>query len=213
MRVAWITLAVILLLSLGVGLRGGAKRPAEPEETVAQEKPLRYTTLVCGGLVGCGGTLAGGEALADVAALVVTNTGAVGIRYGHIAGQYRGQRLDFEFSYLPPGATAVVPARGGDAYSGGELEDARCVTVIPGDLEADGIRAEPEGPGLRLTNETGRAVRVRIFYKYYEPSAKIYIGGELHWVDADLRPGESRVVVPEYFAPGFAGVVGISLEQ
>ena len=214
MRWLWLAWIGVFLLGLGIGVRLPQSR-VQAETACETDTPLRYTTLVCRELVCYDSPFLDEEEQMGITALVLTNTGSVGIRYTNIRVIRNGQLLSFEAEYIPAGATVLVPEVSGAPYQPGEMEDCRCVTVIPAVLDGmpDGVTVEADGTGLRVTNGSEKTVSsLRVYYGYYDAQGDICVGLPHRVEITGLRSGESRRVCPEYYAPGNTVILTVEAE-
>jgi len=194
----------------------GATAPTDP----TQAHPLKYTSLVAHGLAAYDGPcLEDGtsEELTDVAALILENTGTIGIHYAQIIVTQGGTELSFDATYIPPRGTVLIVESNRAPYSDSQIDSYRCSTVIPGsfDWEEDQVSIEPEGIcSMRITNLTDRALKnIRIYYKQHQRQQDLYIGGiTFSAVIASLEPGETRTLTPYGYATGYAQVVAVELD-
>lgn len=211
----WRLLVLVGVFLLGVTVGAGLSPEAEtvPEQARTESAALKFTTLVCRELVCYDSPYAGEETVTGVTALAVTNTGSVGIRYACIRCTRGGQELCFEFEYIPAGATAVAPEQTGALWEPGEMENCRCVTVLPAVLDESGVTVEAGEDGLLVTNTTDTAIAcVRLHYKYYDAGGAVFLGAAQQTEIYDLRPGETRRVTPEFYNPGTSAVVAVEAE-
>lgn len=241
MRRVWWTWILVFLLGIGTG-RGvqaqqeagnlpefsapeteqtaGEDTTAPPEDEMGLPCAFRYTSLVARSL-----TVYDGPSLEDgvdvvlegTAALVLENTGTIGIEFAQVILVQDGQDLRFDATYIPPRATVLVVEKNRTPYSNAPVENCRVRTVIPGsfDWSKDSIRIEEQGLGsLAVTNLTDQPIRcTRVFYKQHDGGADMYIGGiTFSAVLNDLLPGETRVITPYRYACGYSAVVAVVTE-
>jgi len=192
----------------------------ENSQSVFLPHTFRYTSLVARRLaVYDGPSQESGtqEYLEGVTALVLENTGNVGIEFAQVLLVQQGKTLVFEATYIPPQAAVLIVEKNHTPYSGGEIEDGRCRTVIPGsfDWEKELVFLEERDLGsLALTNLTERPIAcTRIFYKRHDKEADLYIGGITYSaVVTNLLPGETRVITPYRYTCGYTGIVAVTTE-
>jgi hypothetical protein len=149
-----------------------------------------------------------------VAALLVRNTGTVGIEYARITLQQNGREMTFDATYIPPKGSVLLLEEEKQPYTDAPVTQCRYRTVIPGDFDLSKreIRIEEEGMGsLKVTNLTDQPMGcVRVFYKHHEGQADLYVGGITYSVVIpDLQPGETRIITPYRYACGYALVVAV----
>ena len=202
-------------------------QPSPTEETLIQTGneqedtsfplALQYTTLVVEAFSSYDGPwLEDGseENVIGVAALLVRNTGTVGIEYARITLQQNGREMTFDATYIPPKGSILLLEEEKQPYTDAPVTQCRYRTVIPGDFDLSKreIRIEEEGMGsLKVTNLTDQPMGcVRVFYKHHEGQADLYVGGITYSVVIpDLQPGETRIITPYRYACGYALVVAV----
>lgn len=181
---------------------------------------LQYTTLVARQLAAYDGPYledGSDEELVDVAALVLENTGTIGMEYVQVVLQQGGRELVFDVTYVPPRGTVLILEKNRAAYSTDPVESCRCRTLISGnfDWEKEKIRIDSgDGFGMAVTNLTDIPMSyVRVFYKQHEGAADLYVGGITYSaVIPDLQPGETRQITPYRYADGYSAVVAVVID-
>lgn len=199
----------------------------DPEPTYAQAGnqmgnlwDVKYTPLVVRQLASYDGPyLEDGteEELVGVAALVVENTGTIGIEYAQLVVTQGQRELVFDATYIPPRGTVLILEKGRQLYTPDPLTACRCRTLIPGtfDWEKERILIQPgEGFAMVVTNLTEDVLPcVRVFYKQHEGASDLYIGGiTFSAVITDLQPGETREITPYRYANGYSAVVAVVID-
>ena len=200
-------------------------KPTQPEfEQVfgtgdAAEFPfkLEYTSLVAHKLIAYEGAyLEDGseEAVTNVAALILENTGTIGISYVRIILVQNGKELSFDATYIPPRSKIMLLEENKQPYSQATVTSCRCHTVIPGDFDRAERTVSIKETGmctLEITNLTGQNLSgIRVFYKHHEGTRDLYVGGITYsTVIPALEPGETRSVTPYRYASGYAQVVAV----
>ena len=178
---------------------------------------LEYTSLVARKLIAYDGAyLEDGseENVMDMAALVLENTGTIGIEYAQIVIVQNGLELFFDATYIPPKSTILLLEENKQSYSDAPVTACRCRTVIPGVFDrAERIVAVKEMGmcTLEVTNLTEQEMDcVRIFYKHHEGEKDLYVGGITYSaVIPNLLPGEARSITPYRYASGYAQIVAV----
>lgn len=201
-----------------------ATAPSEPEQTDGAESllpcSLRYTTLVAQKLVSYEGPYlesGTGENVVDVAALLLTNTGTIGIEYTQIVVTQGGRELYFDATYIPPRSTVLLLEENRSGYLPDEVTSCRCRTVVPGTFDQE-VRTislrEKDMCTLEVTNLTDQPLScVRVFYKHHMGQDDLYLGGLTYSaVIRDLQPGETRAITPYRYASGYTKVVAVTVE-
>lgn len=208
-------------------------QPDKPPATVSQTKEeetrpqkqglpwkLEYTSLVARELV-CydGPCLESGsdEEVIGITALILENTGTVGLEYVHVVLTQGGRELSFDATYVPPRAAVMILEDSYAPYSRDPVEDCRCRTLIPGsfDWSDDAVQVRPDGfCSMAVTNLTEKAIPcVRVFYKQHDGETDTYIGGITYSaILPELQPGETRIISPYRYATGYCGVVAVVTE-
>ena len=233
----------ILMFLLGIGAGKGVQTQQETENYLESVVPateqsvIQDTTAPCEdaydlpcafpytALVARELTAYDGPSLEDgaevtregVAALVLENTGTVGIEFARIILVQNNQELCFDATYIPPRAKVLILEKNGMPYSDLPVEECRVRTVIPGsyDWAKDRIGIEEHGLGsLAVTNLTDQPIRcTRVFYKQHHGETDLYIGGiTFSAVLNDLLPGETRVITPYRYACGYSAIVAVVTE-
>lgn len=190
---------------------GGAAEPA------GFPYKLEYTSLVAQKLIAYEGVyLEDGseEAVTDVAALILENTGTIGVEYVQIVLQQNGRELSFDGTYIPPKSRVLLLEENKQPYSPAPVTACRCRTVIPGvfDRAERTVSIREIGLGtLEVTNLSEQDLEgIHIFYKHHEGENDLYVGGITYsTVIPDLAPGETRSVTPYRYASGYAQVVAV----
>lgn len=181
---------------------------------------VKFTPLVARQLVSYDGPyLEDGteEELIGVAALMVENTGTIGIEYVQLVVNVGQQELVFDATYIPPRGKILILEKNRQPYTRETVTGCRCRTLIPGtfDWEKERVSLQPgEGFSMEVTNLTDEPMSyVRIFYKQHEGESDLYVGGiTLSAVVPDLQPGETRQITPYRYANGYSGVVAIVVD-
>ena len=178
---------------------------------------LEYTSLVAQKLIAYEGAyLEDGseEAVTDVAALILENTGTIGIEYAQIILVQDGKELSFDATYIPPKSTILLLEENKQPYSPATVTACRCRTVIPGVFDRAERTVAIKETGmctLEVTNLTDQTISgIRIYYKHHEGENDLYVGGITYsTVIPDLAPGETRSITPYRYASGYAQVVAV----
>lgn len=202
-----------------------AQKPTEPNAEqvgVTDDQPgfpfaLEYTSLVAQKLIAYEGTyLEDGseEAVTNVAALILENTGTIGIEYAQIILVQNGRELSFDATYIPPKSKIMLLEEFKQPYSDADVTACRCRTVIPGVFDRAQRTVSIQETGmctLEVTNLTDETLSgIRIFYKHHEGANDLYVGGITYsTVIPALEPGETRSVTPYRYASGYAQVVAV----
>lgn len=181
---------------------------------------VQYTPLVAWQLASYDGPyLEDGteEELTGVAALVVENTGTIGIEFVQLVVSQGQRELVFNATYIPPRGTVLILEKERQSYTGETVTDCKCRTLIPGtfDWEKEKIHIEPgDGFSMAVTNLTEKEMPcVRVFYKQHEGESDLYVGGiTFSAVIPNLQPGETREITPYRYANGYSAVVAVVID-
>jgi hypothetical protein len=243
MKRTWWIVALVFLLGFGMGCGVAGLGSPAPAETIRETEPkpsekptqpdveqvgdaenpagfpykLAYTSLVVQKLIAYEGVyLEDGseEAVTDVAALVLENTGTIGIEYAQIILEQNGRELSFDATYIPPKSKILLLEENKQPFSAAAVTACRCRTVIPGvfDRAERMVSIRETGLGtLEVSNLTQQDLdSIRIFYKHHEGENDLYVGGITYsTVIPDLKPGETRSITPYRYASGYAQVVAV----
>ena len=190
-------------------------QPTDPPPT--QYDPVAGAMLVARNLLPYDGPKLWDEEgeLSGVASLELWNAGDTAIRYAEIL-VWQGQKAyTFTATYIPPGGRVVVLEKNRSPYTREGVTDVEYAVVVPmEESEATVIVAEDDAFSLRVRNETQELLStVRVFYKQYDAQKDVYIGTMTYSaVIHDLRPGESKSLVPYGYVSGYTKVVAVVTE-
>ena len=157
-----------------------------------------------------------GDAVSNVTALVIQNTGTAMVKEAAILLRYEGGELLFRLSCLPPGATVLVPEANRstlrpDAISSLEADAAMQTTDMwPGlSLRETGLTE------LELRNDGEERLRnIKLYYKNYDTPSNMYIGGVSYcFCVAELAPGQTVTVQPYHYVMDYSKIVAVTAEQ
>ena len=153
-----------------------------------------------------------------VAAAVITNTGKRCMEYAKIT--LRGSKMPMEFKVtgLKAGAVMVVMENSARPFTEQKYTaaGADAAESDPFVLCEDRIRIrELKNGELEITNLTDRDLpTVRIFYKFYMPKEKVYVGGITYTVRLnDLKAGVPKRVMTSHYAPGSSQIIRVKIEE
>lgn len=145
-------------------------------------------------------------------AMVLRNTGSVGVEYANITLTQNGRELTFKATALPAGGIMVVQEANATAYANSNFTDCVCDVALLENFEMSkgmvSVTDHEEG-GLVVTNLTGETIPcIRIFYKFYMSDEKVYVGGITYTAKiSGLAAGESTVVAPSHYLAGSSALV------
>ncbi len=199
--------------------------PARAEETppttiqaISLPCPVEDTALVAVGLARYEGPFwedGSDDEVADVAALVIENTGGTHVAQGAVILDWGSDRLVFELSALPPGQRVLVLEKDRKAYLQTDFLSCYGWTrgVYPENMGIVTLE-DMGGSSMAVTNHTqGEIAAVRILYKNFDSGSGMYIGGVSYTtLVTDLRPGEVRQITPYRYFCGYSRVITLFTE-
>lgn len=156
------------------------------------------------------------EEVSDVAVIMVKNNSDQVIEYGDLKLSEGENVLEFQFSLLPPGKTALVMEANRNTYQdSGQLLYQQCEIANLGSLsmENDKIQMEfTEDGGINLKNISGGDIAsLRIFYKN-RLDENTYLGGIAYTAEVqELKIEESRVIYPSHYNKDYGEIMMIRL--
>ena len=149
--------------------------------------------------------------VADVAMLMVYNSGDSAIEYMEITVEYQDKTLSFQITALPAGERMVVQEKSGNTIPEGKALRASALVVHRTQMDvAKEVSVKDNGDNSltikNLTDETLPAVRV--FYKYYMEEENLFVGGIAFTVRiTGLSANGSVVVRPSHYSSQTSRVV------
>ncbi len=152
------------------------------------------------------------DKVTGVAALMVRNAGDRDISSAMVTVEQAGQRLHFFVTWLPAGGRVLVLEYGRAAFGTGPITECSVAGVRWESFYAEGLLfRESEHGQLLVTNDKGRSARnIRLRYKLYVIGEDYYLGGITFCTYVgDLGSGESRYVLPQWYALGHTVVVAL----
>lgn len=154
--------------------------------------------------------------VSNVTAIVLTNTGTACIEYIRITIRRDGVPMRFVASSIEAGGTVVVLEADGKKFANGDYTDCTAESSMVSVLEMsqDRVRVEEDSMGrLIVTNIYGEDIPcIRIFYKFYMEDVDVYVGGITYTAKiVDLNAGESSIVTPSHYYPGYSKVVMVKI--
>ena len=156
------------------------------------------------------------DEVAEIAALVIQNTGDSFVAEGAVVLDWGEDRFVFEFSGLPPGQKVLVLEKMRKAYQ--RLPEFRCSGWSREETPADTQMAEvlPAGMGeLAFLNTADVQLSgVTAVYKHYDPGSGMLIGGIAYRETVvKLQPGERRTVTPRCYSGNASRIVQVTVER
>lgn len=214
--------ALLLIVGLGIGgllllslYVSAAAQYAYPRETTVQLLPadIEGTTLRAVELAVYEGPFwedGTGEETADIAALVLENTGGCFVAEGAVVLDWGEDRLVFELSWLPPGEKVLVLEKDRKPYQ--EVEDGICYgwtsECCSESMEAVFVEQAGDASLVFINRTDDEVPSAAAMYKHYDAESGMYIGGITYSMPVDrLQPGELRIVTPWRYAAGYSRVV------
>ena len=191
-------------------------RPVQSQPALEFPHVLRGTELVIQHLAQYDGPFLEGRTetpVANVAALMIYNPTDQGVAELEVELEQGGEILSFYLTCLPPKSRVLVLEGEGKLYSRETVTACRCIRICRQNFEmAEGSVSVREAEGkLQITNLTGETIPdVTLLHKQYFSDGAFYLGGITYeTVVAELMPGESREILPEFYAPGYCRVVAV----
>lgn len=152
--------------------------------------------------------------ITNVASLVVKNNGSKDVEYAHITLECDGTIFNFEISDLPGGEKCVAQEMEKKSYKAGTYRN--CVVEATDSEELDQSKGiievnENEDGSLTVKNVSNQDIpAVRVFYKFYMPEQKSYVGGITYVSKVeDLAANGETKIIPSHYVPGYSKVVMI----
>lgn len=156
------------------------------------------------------------DEVADIAALVIENSGDSFVTEGAVVLDWGEDRMVFELFCLPPGGKVLVLEKERKTYR--SLEDFQCSGWVSeaAAVDTEAVTVTPAGAGsLVFTNQTGTVLSsVTAIYKHMDPESGMYIGGIAYRETVrELQPAQSRIVTPWCYSTGYSQVVRVVLDM
>lgn len=175
------------------------------------------TTLVAEGVASYDGPYledGSDQEVVNVTALLLRNTGDVGIAKTEVIMQKGEQKLIFEADTIPPGATVLILEKRRTLHTNTNFTSCSGWQIVEEHGWHDwGIRIREVTMGvLEITNQTGSAMKnVQLYYK--TKLEDMYIGGMtyVHTV-TKLKEGETIQISPYHYARGYSEIIKIKEE-
>jgi len=149
----------------------------------------------------------------DVMAVLLRNTGSVGVRNVELLLEQGSEKLYFEAETIPPGAAVLVLEKNATKVNNKPFTDYALVCMSLGDMSMENSPDfEPlEMDKLKIINDTGLPLNnLWIYYKNYSQEADIYIGGITYKVGIRrLDPGKIQVIQLPYYAYGYSKIAAV----
>ena len=144
-------------------------------------------------------------------AMVLKNTGDVGVEYANITLIQNGRELKFQATALPAGAMMLVQEASAAAYESGKYTECTCDIALLEEFEmSEDMVSVVEADGkLVVTNLTDKTIPcIRIFYKFYMSDVNAYVGGITYTAKVtELAGGASCEISPSHYAAGSSALV------
>lgn len=149
-----------------------------------------------------------------IGAIVVENTGSVGVEYADIMINQSGTMLKFTASALPAGTMIVIQEASGAAYSDAAIQECSANVALIDHFEMSSSLievVENESGTLSVTNIGSETIPcVRIFYKFALEKGSIYVGGITYTAKiVDLEPGVTQEIAPSHYEAGSSEIMMI----
>ena len=154
------------------------------------------------------------DAVTDVAAILLYNSGTEAVEYASITMVYDNGILEFVASAIPAGAQVAVQESRRCGIVGGALRS--CVgeiaTMPSMGMAEDQIQIVDNGDNsISITNLTDSDIAtVRIFYKYYYQEQSAYVGGITYTAKvSNLLAGGTLTISPNHYSSTGSAIVMI----
>lgn len=152
------------------------------------------------------------ENVSDITVAELVNEGKTNIEYVRFSVRRGDEKLEFEASAIPAGATVVVQEKNRaawkkESYTKCEADVAEIETF---EMSGNKIKVEETGDQtLKVTNLTNDKIpAVRIFYKFYMEDEKVYVGGITYNAKVtDLEGGSSVEITPSHYTKGMSKIM------
>ena len=147
-----------------------------------------------------------------ISAIVVENTGDVGIEYADITINQGGTDFQYTASAIPAGTTIVVQEASGSSYSDEKIQDCSAKVALIDNFEMSSSMVEVvenESGTLSVTNIGSETIPcVRVFYKFALEKGEIYVGGITYTAKlTQLEPGVTQEVAPSHYVAGSSEII------
>ncbi len=152
------------------------------------------------------------EELAQVAALLIQNTGTQTLESGEVELWQGERQLRFSFQYLSPGATVMALEADRRLYQPGDIIRCRgSVVPVQSDLRALLAIQEAGSCTLHITNISNIPLRdIIVYFKNVDPETGIYMGGIAYEIGIhSLAPGQTHICRPGYYVAGESRIVHV----
>ncbi len=155
-----------------------------------------------------------GEDVFAVAALLVENTGNIGLDYVRITVCQGTRELVFDSTYIPPQSKVLILEESRQPYSSEPVGTCKCNMAVPGNFDCSErlVKIEDVGlSGMKVTNCSQEPLAdLYIYYKHYSRDDGMYLGGITYSVTVkSLQPGQTVELHPYRYTPGYTQVVAV----
>lgn len=215
-------LVICLLVQSGAALwQSDTPEPAKvfmPERSLAFPMEIPGTTLVARHLIWYeGGYLEDGSHTyeANVAAILLENTGTAAIECARVILRWEGGAYVFDVDMLPPHMSVIVLERDRQPYEIYEWTGCSGVQKSgTGDWQGT-VQVTESGIRLQITNPSDVTLHdVRIYFKDYLQEQDILVGGTVHsFTVGDIPPYTTVTAEPYRFVEGYSRIVRIDYQQ
>lgn len=189
-----------------------------PPKILSFPMEIPGTTLVARHLILYeGGYLEDGsqEYEANVAAVLLENTGSVGIECARVILHWEGGAYVFDVDMLPPGMPVIVLERSRQPYEQKEWTACQGIQKIAHDPWESCLEISPSDITLQITNPTDQTIRdVRIYFKDYLKDQDILVGGIVHSCEVgDIPPHTTVTAEPYHFVEGYSKILCVDHQK
>lgn len=153
-----------------------------------------------------------GDAVEDVAAILVQNTSGEYLQFSELVFHVGTQTLSFTVTGLPPGACCWVLEQDARQIQAGEVfyyvEDSSI--YLPVSQVGDTLQAELGSGSLTVRNYSNTAVHdVQVYYKQIHEDGHLFGGITYACPVGSLEPGEEKALTAGHSDPGHTQIVRI----
>lgn len=159
-----------------------------------------------------------GEEVVNIAAILLRNTGDIGIQKAAVTLERGALVLNFEASAIPPGSSVLVLEKNRKACKQQNFTGCSGWTdIAPGDwLQKEILQIEMADKNtLSITNLSEYPLNsICLFYKTVYADDLFYIGGITYQTCIEkLTPGECVSISPEWYAGAYSAVVRVTFDM
>ena len=148
------------------------------------------------------------DPVANVAGLILRNTGQTGLSLIVLAVEQGEKTTYFSITWLPPGEAVLALAMERGAYSPDPITGIRVLGIRRQDFSTAPVEVRITPDGWQVTNLSDTPLAgLHLRHKLYLQEQNLYFGGITQSVWLLLQPGESRLVLPDNYDPERSKIV------